>query len=774
MQVQSPLRRLNESPVAAWLPETLIQVGTWIGKFRIVGELGRGGMGVVYEAHDSVLDRSVAIKLLPLSLSLQPASLRRFLQEARAVAKVNHPHVVAVYDADQFHGQYYIVLELVRGRNMQDVIRTERLDWVSATRFLADACRGMEVAHRIGLVHRDIKPSNLIRAEDGTVKLADFGLARPLMSDEMMTGSRALSGTPEFMSPEQCRSEFADTRSDIYAMGATYFALLTGHPPYSGDAPLLVMNSHLLNPVPDPSQTDPAIPAACSKIVRRAMAKDPLDRFQNAEQLLAALEALLDSAPTTNATELTVDPGAFMADSPLPSIRDAGGKLSWGILPPGQPINQVTNPAEQHRSSYPKPSESLPHRWTALRLIAGTFTVAALAVVLWILDSEKILSTVDLEAVPFPSAIVKPVNETREVATALQVTSDLPDGVFQLPGMHLDKRRRTTDLQSWSMDCPGIVSVNVAESGEFLVILTNAPVAAASVPAAVHPPKESGKVRVWSSTGQMLLDETLSGRAMNSAISPDSSRIAVGTADGQGTRIWNTQTWKPEPTIHISDGSEINALTFSNDGRWLAITTTTVQQDNSWTLWDLANQTQVRSEIAPNPGRLCAVSLDTATVSQSGQPPILRTCSSGGIMNSWSPASSPDVKQRFSPGVHVTAVAFSPNRHLVAAGMGKYFAIWNTLDYTRRNAQLSQFDDIDCVAFSASGNEICWAAGTVVKCVATDSNRSLATLHTQGGHVRSLAVLPESRTVYAACDDDKLLLWQIQDDAGLIPNVSLP
>ena len=122
----------------------------------------------------------------------------------------------------------------------------------------------------------------------------------------------------------------------------------------------------------------------------------------------------------------------------------------------------------------------------------------------------------------------------------------------------------------------------------------------------------------------------------------------------------------------------------------------------------------------------------------------------------------------------MTAVAFSPNRHLVAAGMGKYFAIWNTLDYTRRNAQLSQFDDIDCVAFSASGNEICWAAGTVVKCVETDSNRSLAILHTQGGHVRSLAVLPETRTVYAACDDDKLLLWQIQDDAGLSPKVSLP
>lgn len=149
--------------------------GKRLGKFQIVGELGRGGMGVVFEARDTVPERNVAIKLLPRSVATRPESLERFLREARAAAKLQHPHVVAVYDADQFNGQYYIVLELVRGGSLQEVLKTGPLPWDEASRVLVDACRGLEVAHRAGLVHRDIKPANLMRSEDGTVKLSDFG-----------------------------------------------------------------------------------------------------------------------------------------------------------------------------------------------------------------------------------------------------------------------------------------------------------------------------------------------------------------------------------------------------------------------------------------------------------------------------------------------------------------------------------------------------------------------------------------------------------------------
>ena len=148
MRVQSQKRPIRDFPQPTTRSETRINEGTWIGKFQIVGELGRGGMAVVYEAHDSLLDRPVAIKVLPRTQNHQPAAIQRFLQEARSVARIHHPHIVAVYDADQFQGQYYIVLELVRGRNLQDVIRTKPPNWIEATRILADACRGRRRAVR--------------------------------------------------------------------------------------------------------------------------------------------------------------------------------------------------------------------------------------------------------------------------------------------------------------------------------------------------------------------------------------------------------------------------------------------------------------------------------------------------------------------------------------------------------------------------------------------------------------------------------------------------
>ena len=174
-----------------------------MGKFEIVGELGRGGMGVVLEARDTVLERQVAIKLLPQSVSARPEALERFLREARAAARLNHPHVVTVCDADQFDGQYYIVLELVRGGSLQDSLTNGPLPWFMATRVLADACGGLDVAHRAGLVHRDIKPSNLMQSEDGTVKLTDFGLARSNDStDATMTGSGSVLGSASVRSSD--------------------------------------------------------------------------------------------------------------------------------------------------------------------------------------------------------------------------------------------------------------------------------------------------------------------------------------------------------------------------------------------------------------------------------------------------------------------------------------------------------------------------------------------------------------------------------------------
>ena len=206
--------------------------GKRLGKYLLKTKLGQGGMGTVYLAIDTRLKRNVALKVLPKEMAADEAAVKRFLREARVAARLNHPNVVAVYDVDRQRGFCFLVMELVDGRTASELLREGPLSWTEATRLVADACRGLVAAHEAGLVHRDIKPSNIMRTNDGLVKLADFGLAKvmddPGPAKNPLTQSGTILGTPHYMSPEQCRGEPVDARSDLYSLGATYYTLLAG------------------------------------------------------------------------------------------------------------------------------------------------------------------------------------------------------------------------------------------------------------------------------------------------------------------------------------------------------------------------------------------------------------------------------------------------------------------------------------------------------------------------------------------------------------------
>jgi serine/threonine-protein kinase len=266
-----------------------------LGKYRLGRRLGQGGMGVVYEAEDTVLKRRVAIKVLPDSAAADAETMRRFVREARSAGRLNHPNVITIYEVDQRDGMYYLVMELIEGGSVQDRLQANgTIPWQEATHILADACRGLAAAHVAGLIHRDLKPANLICTREGRVKLADFGLARPVQpSSAGITVPGAVAGTLDYMSPEQCRGEPLDGRTDIYSLGATYFALLTGRPPYPRDGSLEVMFAHCSQPIPDPCAGNPDIPRGCAAVVRRALAKYPAERYASATEMLSQLQALL-------------------------------------------------------------------------------------------------------------------------------------------------------------------------------------------------------------------------------------------------------------------------------------------------------------------------------------------------------------------------------------------------------------------------------------------------------------------------------------------------
>ena len=230
-------------------------VGRRLGRYDLTEFLGAGGMGVVYRSCDPIIERDVAIKILPREVSANPINLKRFLAEAKAAGKLSHPNVVPIYQVAEEAGTYYLVMEFLAGGSIIDELEGGPLSVLAATKALADACRGLAAAHALGMIHRDIKPANLLRTADGTVKVADFGLAKGVVeTSQQITRAGQVVGTPYFMSPEQCESRPLDHRSDIYSLGATYFSLLTGTNPYQDAASTVqVMFAHCHGEVLDPT-----------------------------------------------------------------------------------------------------------------------------------------------------------------------------------------------------------------------------------------------------------------------------------------------------------------------------------------------------------------------------------------------------------------------------------------------------------------------------------------------------------------------------------------
>lgn len=273
-------------------------LGRRLGKYEITEILGAGGKGFVFRAHDTSIERDVAIKVLTEQLSSDELELSRFLSEAKSAGKFNHVNTVTVHEAAQEGSVSYLVMEIVSGGNTQEHLQQSgAYSVIDATRLVIEASRGLAAAHQEGFVHRDIHPANLLLTEDGTVKVSDFRLAKQTSANaQNLTLAGQVIGTPHFMSPEQCESRSVDARSDIYSLGATYFSLLTGKRPYEDRSnDFQVMLAHCEADPPDPRQIVSEIPDACAQIIEQAMATDADERYQSMDEMRSDLEAVSEA-----------------------------------------------------------------------------------------------------------------------------------------------------------------------------------------------------------------------------------------------------------------------------------------------------------------------------------------------------------------------------------------------------------------------------------------------------------------------------------------------
>ncbi len=278
--------------------------GQLLGHYRVLEKIGSGGMGEVYRATDDRLGRDVAIKILQASLATDSDRLRRFEQEARAAAALNHPNIVAVYDVGMHEGSPYIVSELLEGHTLRERLLRGPLSRRQAADFGLQIANGLAAAHDKHIIHRDLKPENLFITRDGRMKILDFGIAKltaPELTDERslatlttQTKSGSVLGTVAYMSPEQLRGKSVDHRSDIFSFGTVLYEMLAGHRAFSGETEVDTITAVLREDPPEIRLGGNDVPAAFEQIVRHCLEKEPENRFQSARDLAFALNTVSD------------------------------------------------------------------------------------------------------------------------------------------------------------------------------------------------------------------------------------------------------------------------------------------------------------------------------------------------------------------------------------------------------------------------------------------------------------------------------------------------
>lgn len=275
-------------------------IGKSLGSYRILEQIGVGGMATIYKAYQPGMDRYVAIKVLPHYLAGDKQFVHRFQREARAIAKLEHPHILPVFDYGEHEGTTYIAMRYVEAGTLKEHMAQGRMSLPEISHVIGQIGSALDYAHRQGIIHRDVKPGNILIDNQGNTYLTDFGLARIMESSQQFTASGVSVGTPAYMSPEQGKGIKVDHRSDIYSLGVMLYEMVTQQVPFEAETPLAVLLKHITDPLPLPRKVRPDIPEPVELVVLRALAKEPGDRFQSANELAQALTAAVRHTTTTD------------------------------------------------------------------------------------------------------------------------------------------------------------------------------------------------------------------------------------------------------------------------------------------------------------------------------------------------------------------------------------------------------------------------------------------------------------------------------------------
>jgi len=739
----------------------------WVGKtiggrYQIESLLGQGGMSAVYRAVDPNLRRMVAIKLIHPHLSVNPNFVNRFKEEAAAVARLRHPNIVQVHDFDQDGDTYYMVMEYLIGETLQ--ARLKRLDasgrhmpFPEAARVCLQLCGAVGYAHKHELIHRDIKPANVMLDLNGQPILMDFGIVK-IVGGEYHTATGATIGTAMYMSPEQIRSERLDERADIYSLGVTLYEMVSGRTPYQADSVMTLMMMVLNDPLPDLRESRPGIPESLVAIIEKALAKDPLDRYQTMEQMAVDLEQVADSLHSATEVVTEVDesqvpestsdaaPPAELAElqerstepeqvevpttgpAPLPSHPPATqGKVSDGSAPPTVQDLPPEPIAAMREIETPKPRR-------ALRLGRRTVIITVTALLL--------LGIVSVIAIIY-------INSTRPPALQLTTVSQPPLAITDQTAQFV------VSLGSWSTSS-SIEELAYSPDGKLLGTVNNRDWVRFS---------DYRFYGVLWDVGAGALQNYLLGHTAwiySLDFSPDGQLLATG-ADDTSLILWRISDGSFIRKIETQFGG-ITGLDFSPNNLLLAA--------GSWDgvvgLWQVRDGQLLRSlqghensvrDVAFSPdGNLIASASDDNTV-------ILWGVSDGSLLHAL-------------PGhtASVLKIVFSPDGTLLAsASEDGTVGIWQVSDGSQVRTLRGHSETVYDIDFSPDGSLLASASGdTTLRLWSVTDGELLQMLAGGDEGIISLAFSPAGHLLVSAAGDGVLRFWGLSEAIPLETQTTRP
>jgi WD40 repeat protein/tRNA A-37 threonylcarbamoyl transferase component Bud32 len=757
-------------------------IGKDLGPFHIMEQIGAGGMATVYKAYHAAMDRYVAVKVLPEQMYATPELRRRFEREAKVVAGLEHVHILPVHDYGEAGNRLYLVMRYIKAGTLQNRIAAGPMDLTEANRIFQQVASALDYAHRLGIVHRDVKPSNVLLDDEGNCYLTDFGLAKILESSVQLTGSGVGVGTPAYMSPEQGQGEKADARSDIYALGVVLYEMIAGQAPYRAETPMAVVLMHITAPLPPLRSVRPDAPEEVERVIMKAMAKDPDDRFQTVRDMMDALNVAVEVAQAGPAIER------------LPA---AAPVLPKQAVPPA-PAGQAMAPVQLRQAAAPvaaqAPASVAPRKgiskwiWLAVGAVGvSVVCLIALAVTLSLLPFRVQLRDGQVQVVRRAAATLT-VGATAAATAPVQVwlTTPLDTATPTMP------QPTATAIPSQAASTQAVAAAPTATlaptTAPTMAPATGPTTAPTKAPAtgptaaptgkpspiptvAVHLGVKLVAVRehaaqevAWSPDGRLLAVAasdlmvydtqtwdpiyTFSGVswARGLAFSPDGTLLAG--AGHEGVKVWATDGWGQ--VLALPGSQNADSVAFSPDGTLLA-----AANSGAVKVWDVATGSEQHT-LPGSSGRALAFSPDGRLLAASGG-------SAGQELVVWEVASGSGLATLTGHTNWINSLAFSPDGRLLASGaVDGTVRLWDVAQGRQVRLLSGHHEQVTGVAFSPDGTllaSVSW--DLTVKLWDVTSGQEVASLTGHSGWIESVAFAPGGE-MFVSGSDDQMRVWQFE------------